>query len=112
MSWPAKDTELAKLGKAILKEVKGVVTGAEVVFGELTLTATHVVFQGSAGKDVVVPLLDITEVKDQPIRRRHLYGHDSQLIIRTEYGQAGFLTDDPAGWADAISEQLRAAREP
>jgi len=39
MSWPAKDAELSKLGKAICKEAKGVVTGASVAFGELTLTA-------------------------------------------------------------------------
>jgi NADH-quinone oxidoreductase subunit C len=39
MSWPAKDAELSKLGMAICKEAKGVITGAEVAFGELTLSA-------------------------------------------------------------------------
>jgi NADH-quinone oxidoreductase subunit C len=38
MSWPAKDTELGKLGKAIWKDAKGSVTGFSVAFGELTLT--------------------------------------------------------------------------
>ena len=38
MSWPAKDAELTRLGKAIVKEAKGLVTGASVAFGELTLT--------------------------------------------------------------------------
>jgi hypothetical protein len=74
--------------------------------GQLTLTTDNVVLGGAVGKDVVVPLADITEVSDQPIRRWRLYGHDSQLIIRTAYGQIGFLLADPAGWADAIRAQL------
>ena len=37
MSWPVKDADLSKLGKAICKEAKGVFTGAHVAFGELTL---------------------------------------------------------------------------
>ena len=45
MSWPVKDADLSKLGKAILKEAKGLVTGADVQYGELTLT-------GPAGKIV------------------------------------------------------------
>ena len=39
MSWPVKDADLSKLGKAILKEAKGLVAGADVQYGELTLTA-------------------------------------------------------------------------
>lgn len=39
MTWPTKDADLAKLGQAILKGAKGIVTGADVQFGELTLTA-------------------------------------------------------------------------
>jgi NADH-quinone oxidoreductase subunit C len=38
VTWPAKTTELEKLGKAICKDAKGLVTGFEVRFGELTLT--------------------------------------------------------------------------
>ena len=38
MSWPAKDAELEKLGKAICKGAKGIITDASVTFGELTLT--------------------------------------------------------------------------
>ena len=38
MSWPASETDLAKLGKTICKEAKGVFTDAHVAFGELTLT--------------------------------------------------------------------------
>jgi len=38
MTWPVKDTDLSKLGKAILKGAKGIITGADVQFGELTLT--------------------------------------------------------------------------
>ncbi len=37
MTWPAKDAELSKLGKAICKDAKGIITGFEVAFGELTL---------------------------------------------------------------------------
>ncbi len=37
MTWPVKDADLSKLGKAILKGAKGLVTGADVQFGELTL---------------------------------------------------------------------------
>ena len=39
MSWPATDGELSRLGKAIVKEAKGVITGANVAYGELNLTA-------------------------------------------------------------------------
>jgi len=39
MSWPVSDTDLGKLGKAIVKEAKGVITGASVAYGELNLTA-------------------------------------------------------------------------
>ena len=39
MSWPVKDADLSKLGKTILKEAKGLVTGADVQYGELNLTA-------------------------------------------------------------------------
>jgi hypothetical protein len=80
--------------------------------GGLTLTATHVIFDGVAGADVVVPLPAITAVRDQPIRRWHRYGHGSQLIIRTRSGQIGFLLDDPAGWAESIRDQVRVARGP
>ena len=38
MTWPVKDTDLTKLGKAICKSAKGIITGADVQFGELTLT--------------------------------------------------------------------------
>ncbi len=38
MSWPTKPAELEKLGKAIVKAATGIITGAEVRFGELTLT--------------------------------------------------------------------------
>ena len=38
MSWPASDSELSKLGKAIVKEAKGLITESSVAFGELTLT--------------------------------------------------------------------------
>ena len=39
MSWPVKDADRATLGKTILKEAKGLVAGADVQYGELTLTA-------------------------------------------------------------------------
>lgn len=39
MSWPASDADLGKLGKTIVKDAKGVITGANVAFGELNLTA-------------------------------------------------------------------------
>ena len=38
MSWPAKDAELVKLGKAICKEANRSILSASVQFGELTLT--------------------------------------------------------------------------
>ena len=39
MSWPVKDADLSKLGKAIVKEAKGIITGASVAYGELNLVA-------------------------------------------------------------------------
>ena len=39
MSWPVSDADLGKLGKTIVKDAKGVITGANVAFGELNLTA-------------------------------------------------------------------------
>jgi NADH-quinone oxidoreductase subunit C len=38
MTWPVKAADLSKLGRAIVKEAKGLVTGQAVAFGELTLT--------------------------------------------------------------------------
>ena len=38
MSWPATTPELSKLGRAVLKDAKGLLTTADVLFGELTLT--------------------------------------------------------------------------
>lgn len=78
--------------------------------GKLTLTGTHVVFDSRIGTDVSVPLQDVTEVRDQKIRRFHIGGHDSQLVIATRSGEIGFLLKDPAGWADAIHAQLPSAR--
>lgn len=78
--------------------------------GTLTLTATHLIFDGAVGADIPVRLLDLTEFRDQPIRRWHIGGFGNQLIIRTRAGKIGFLMDDPAGWEDAIRRQLRAAK--
>ena len=77
--------------------------------GKLTLTVTHVVFDSIIGVDVSVPLADVAEVRDQKIRRFHLMGHDSQLVIATRAGEIGFLLADPAAWAGAIRGQLPAA---
>jgi NADH-quinone oxidoreductase subunit C len=38
MSWPATTPELGKLGRAILKDAKGLIATADVLLGELTLT--------------------------------------------------------------------------
>jgi len=38
MSWPATTPEMGKLGRAILKDAKGLITASDVLFGELTLT--------------------------------------------------------------------------
>ena len=45
MSWPATTPELGKLGRAILKDAKGLIATSDVLYGELTLTgpATRVV---------------------------------------------------------------------
>jgi len=46
----------------------------------------------------------VVEASDQKIRRFHLGGYDSQLVIATGSGEIGFLLDDPSGWAVAVSE--------
>jgi hypothetical protein len=43
------------------------------------------------------------------IRRFHIGGHDSQLVISTRSGSIGFLLAHPGGWAEAIRGQLPAA---
>jgi hypothetical protein len=80
--------------------------------GKLALTVTHVIFNSVIGVDVSVPLQDVVEVRDQKIRRFHLVGHDSQLVIATRSGEIGFLVADPAGWAGAIRGQLPTGRTP
>jgi hypothetical protein len=77
--------------------------------GTLTLTATHLIFASRIGTSLTLPLADVQQVRDQEIRRFHLFGHDSQLVIQTQPGQIGFLLKDPAGWAAAIGSQLSAA---
>ena len=80
--------------------------------GKLTLTATHVVFNSIIGASVWVPLADVAEVRDQKIRRFHVRGHDSQLVLATRSGEIGFLVADPAAWAGAIRGQLPVAEGP
>src|SRR5215472_6899655 len=80
--------------------------------GKLTLTVTHVVFNSVIDVDVSVPLQDVVEVRDQEIRRFHVRGHDSQLVIATRSGEIGFLVADPAAWASAIRGQLQTAEGP
>ena len=80
--------------------------------GKLTLTVTHVVFTSFIGASVSVPLGDVAEVRDQKIRRFHVRGHDSQLVVATRSGEIGFLVADPAAWASAIGGQLPAAESP
>ena len=77
--------------------------------GKLTLTATHVLFTSVIGADAAVPLQDVHEVRNQKIRRFHVGGHDSQLVIATRSGEIGFLVADPAAWAGAIRDRLPAA---
>jgi hypothetical protein len=78
--------------------------------GKLALTRTHVIFSSVIGASVSVPLQDVADVRDQRIRRFHVAGHDSQLVIATRSGEIGFLLKDPAAWADAIRGQLPAAQ--
>ena len=80
--------------------------------GKLTLTVTHVIFNSVIGVDVSVPLQDVVEARDQKIRRFHVRGHDSQLVIATRSGEIGFLVADPAAWAGAVQGQLPAGRTP
>ena len=80
--------------------------------GKLTLTVTHLIFTSFIGASVSVPLADVAEVRDQKIRRFHVRGHDSQLVIVTRSGEIGFLVADPAAWAGAIGGQLPTAEEP
>jgi hypothetical protein len=75
--------------------------------GTLTLTATHLIFDARIGVDVSVSLEDVDEVRDQQIRRFHLYGHDSQVVGATRSGEIGFLVKDPAAWASAIRGLLQ-----
>jgi hypothetical protein len=79
--------------------------------GKLTLTATHVIFSSVIGASVSVPLRDVSDVRDQKIRRFHVGGHDSQLVIATRSGEIGFLLKDPAAWAGAIRAHLPTAGE-
>ena len=80
--------------------------------GKLTLTMTHLIFTSFIGASVSVPLADVAEVRDQKIRRFHVRGHDSQLVLATRSGEIGFLVADPAAWAGAIRGQLPVAEGP
>ena len=80
--------------------------------GKLALTMTHLIFTSFIGASVSVPLADVAEVRDQKIRRFHVRGHDSQLVLATRSGEIGFLVADPAAWAGAIRGQLPVAEGP
>ena len=71
MTWPATDAALSRLGKAICKDAKGVVTGSAVAFHELNLTgpAARVVEALTILRDVhgFHQLVDLTAV-DYPER--------------------------------------------
>jgi hypothetical protein len=77
--------------------------------GKLTLTATDLTFRSRIGRSVTVRLPEVRQAEEQPVRRFHLGGHHSQLVITTQSGRIGFLLADPGGWARAISGQLPAA---
>jgi hypothetical protein len=79
--------------------------------GKLLLTATQLCFDSAIGTDVAVPLQDVVEVRDQKIRRFHVGGHDTQLVIATRSGEIGFLVADTAAWAAAVRVQLPPASE-
>jgi len=74
--------------------------------GALTLTATEVAFRSRIGSDVTIALRDVTGVRAQKIKRFHLGGADTQLVVATTRGEVGFLLKDPQGWVDVIQAQL------
>jgi hypothetical protein len=78
--------------------------------GTLTLTTSELAFRSRIGRDVTVPVRDITDVRAQKIRRFHIGGADAQLVIVTALGEIGFLLKDPEGWAGVVHGQL--ASEP
>jgi hypothetical protein len=74
--------------------------------GSLTLTPTRLIFDSKIGRDVTVPMTEITDIRDEKVQRVHINGHDTQLIIATAAGEIGFILDDSSGWASAVRAQL------
>ncbi len=70
--------------------------------GRLLLTASRLAFTSSIGRDVAVPLEAVVDARDQKIRRFHIGGHSTQLVIATATGEIGFLVSDSAAWAAAV----------
>jgi hypothetical protein len=97
--------------RAYYQRLAGDYTGVSAT-GRLTLTATWLSFRPRLGVAVVVALRDVTRASEQRIRRFHVGGHHSQLVVDTRSGRIGFLLGDPAGWAEAIRGQLAAPGTP
>lgn len=78
--------------------------------GKLTLTGTHVTFRIMIGTDVVVPLEEIVEVREELAFPRIVRPRRPHLEIVTAEGKVAIFVRDSAGWVDAVRAQLPAGR--
>jgi hypothetical protein len=70
--------------------------------GRLVLTAERLKFAILVGKDVDIPVSEITGVREDVWFQRSMSGGKSHLIVQTAAGEVGFFVADNAAWKAAI----------
>lgn len=76
--------------------------------GKLLLTTKRLIFRILIGTDVVVPLSEISGIREARTFRRSVMAGKMHLVFETASGEIGFFTDDNAAWIAAV-EAARSA---
>lgn len=72
--------------------------------GQLALTGTRLIFRKYIGTDVVIPLGEITGLREQATFQHQRQGGRRFLIVVTAAGEAAFAVRNIAGWMSAVEQ--------
>ncbi len=72
--------------------------------GKLLLTRGRLVFRIMIGTDVVVPLEEITAIREAKTFKNNRAVGRTYLVVTTESGEMGFLVHDTGAWVSAIEQ--------
>jgi len=72
--------------------------------GQLALTATRLICRKYVGTDVVIPLSEITGLREQASLRHQRFGGRRFMIVATDAGEAAYAVRNVAGWIGAVEQ--------